>query len=100
MLAATFSFWTLKGLEVMNIFTDGGREMAQYPLDIYKKEVTRFFTFVIPFGMFNYLPLRYLLNKPDSQPLDALVPLFAILFLFPCIGLWRFGIRHYQSAGS
>ena len=27
--------WTIQGIEVANIFTDG-REMSQYPLDIYK----------------------------------------------------------------
>jgi ABC-2 type transport system permease protein len=39
MLAATMCFWTVQGLEVANIFTDGGREMAQYPLNIYQKWV-------------------------------------------------------------
>jgi len=100
MLAATLCFWTLQGLEVVNIFTDGGREMAQYPLDIYKKEITRFFTFVIPFGMVNYLPLRYLLDRPGSMAWHALLPLCATLFLVPCVLLWRFGVRRYQSAGS
>ena len=42
-LAATLCFWTIQGLEVANIFTDGGREMAQYPLIIYQKWVTVFF---------------------------------------------------------
>ena len=100
MMAATLCFWTLQGLEVMNIFTDGGREMAQYPLDIYKKEITRFFTFVIPFGTVNYLPLRFLLDRPGSAPWQAFVPLLALLFLVPCVLLWKKGVRRYQSAGS
>lgn len=33
---ASFCFFTIEGLEFMNIFTDGGREIAAYPLDIYK----------------------------------------------------------------
>lgn len=41
-LAATFCFWTIQAIEVANVFTDGGREMAQYPLNIYEKWVTRF----------------------------------------------------------
>lgn len=100
MLSATFCFWTLQGLEVLNIFTDGGREMSQYPLDIYKKEITRFFTFVIPFGTVNYLPLSYLLDRPGSSPWHALAPLLSLLFLLPCCLLWRRGVRHYQSSGS
>jgi ABC-2 type transport system permease protein len=100
MMAATLCFWTLQGLEVVNIFTDGGREMAQYPLDIYKKEITRFFTFVIPFGTVNYLPLQYLLDRPGSSSWHAFVPLLALLFLIPCGLLWRYGVSRYQSAGS
>lgn len=100
MLAATLCFWTLQGLEVANIFTDGGREMAQYPLDIYRTEVMRFFTYVIPFGAVNYLPLRYLLGHNGSAPWQAFIPLASLVFLIPCILAWRAGVRHYQSAGS
>jgi ABC-2 type transport system permease protein len=100
MLGATFCFWTIQGLEVINILTDGGREMAQYPLDIYAREFTRFFTFVIPFGVVNYLPLNYILDKPGSTVWQGLLPLTAFLFLIPCLAFWRLGMRHYQSAGS
>jgi ABC-2 type transport system permease protein len=31
-LGAAVCFYTLEGLEVINIFTDGGREPASYPL--------------------------------------------------------------------
>lgn len=100
MLAATLCFWTIQGIEVVNIFTDGGREMSQYPLNIYPKAIMRFFTFVIPFGTVNYLPLRWLLGRPDSQTWHAFTPLLGLLFLIPCVLLWRYGVRKYQSAGS
>jgi len=101
-LIATMCFWTVQGLEVGNILTDGGREMAQYPLDIYRKWVTRFFTFVIPFGCVNYLPLRYILGKTDDgyDALYMLAPLAGILFLLPCLLVWSFGVRKYRSTGS
>lgn len=100
-LAATFCFWTIQGIEVANIFTDGGREMSQYPLNIYKKWITRFFTFVIPFGCVNYFPLMYILNRvEDNQILYMLSPLYGILFIFPCLFVWRFGVKHYRSTGS
>lgn len=100
-LGATLCFWTIQGLEVTNILTDGGREMAQYPLNIYKKWVTRFFTFIIPFGCVNYLPLMYLLGKNSSkQLLYMLSPLFGMVFIVPCLLLWRIGVKHYRSTGS
>ena len=101
MLAATMCFWTIQGLEVANIFTDGGREMAQYPLNIYKKWVTRFFTFVIPFGVTNYLPLMSILGKVHGHAiLYMFTPLAGVLFIFPCLLVWKIGVRHYRSTGS
>ncbi|XID95494.1 ABC transporter permease [Paenibacillaceae bacterium WGS1546] len=100
-LMATMCFWTVQGLEVGNIFTDGGREMAQYPLDIYQKWVTRFFTYVIPFGCVNYLPLQYILGKTDGNGfLYMLAPLAGCLFIVPCLLVWSFGVRRYRSTGS
>ncbi|WP_026679501.1 ABC transporter permease [Fictibacillus gelatini] len=101
MLAATMCFWTIQGLEVANIFTDGGREMAQYPLSIYPKWVTRFFTFVIPFGSVNYLPLLYILGKSGGNAfLYMLAPIAGIAFIMPCFLIWQIGVRHYRSTGS
>ena len=101
-LAATMCFWTVQGLEAANVLTDGGREMAKYPLTIYEKWVTRLFTYVIPFGCVSYLPLLYILDRAPGGP-DALyvaMPLAGVLFLAPCLLVWRFGVRRYRSTGS
>jgi hypothetical protein len=61
--------WSIQGIEAANIFTYSGREIAQYPLGIYQKWVTRFFTLVIPFGCVNYLPLLFILDKVKGDGL-------------------------------
>lgn len=100
LLGATVCFWTVQGLEIVNIFTDGGREIAQYPLDIYRQPLTRFFTFVIPFAGVNYLPLSFLLSD-SSLPLRALLwPLSSLPFLLLSLAVWRCGLRAYTSTGS
>lgn len=100
-LGAVLCFKTVQGLEVVNIFTDGGRESTQYPLAIYPEAVARFLTFVVPFGCFNYLPLLWLLSKPGGDPWTAvLAPWLGMLFLVPCALAWRWGVRHYLSTGS
>lgn len=98
-LAASVCFWTVEGLEFVNIFTHGGRDLASYPLTIYTKWLRRFFTFIIPFGCFNYLPLMYLTGRADN-PLYGLTPLLGALFIVPCILIWRIGVRHYVSTGN
>ncbi|MCM0647972.1 ABC-2 family transporter protein [Clostridium swellfunianum] len=101
MLGATLCFWTVEGLEVVNIFTDGGREMAQYPLSIYKEWLRKFFTFIIPFGTVNYLPLMFILDKAEGNSLLYMfTPLLGLAFIIPCVLVWNFGVRHYKSTGS
>ena len=101
MLQATAAFWTIEAVEVANIFTYGIKEHASYPLNIFPKWITFIFTFIIPFGTINYLPLQYLLGKIDGIGwLYAFIPLLGSLFIIPCIFAWRFGVRKYSSAGS
>lgn len=101
MLGAALCFWTIEGLEIVNILTDGGREISQYPLIIYKEWIKKFFTFVIPFGTVNYLPLMSILDKVQGEKIIYMVtPLFGMLFIIPCILIWRLGVRHYKSTGS
>lgn len=101
MLGATLCFWTTEGLEVVNIFTDGGREISQYPLNIYKDWVKKFFTFIIPFGTVNYLPLMFILDKVEGNEfLYMSTPLLGMLFIIPSILIWNFGVKHYKSTGS
>lgn len=99
MISAVICFFTIESLEVINIFTDGGRELAQYPLDIYKTSVLRFFTFVIPLAFVNYYPLLYIIRRSHNI-LYMLSPLIACLFVIPSYILWRFGVRHYTGTGS
>ena len=101
MIYAAICFFTIEGLEFMNIFTDGGREIAQYPLSIYKKWILKFFTFVVPLAFVNYYPFLYLINRVSKNTwLYMISPICAILFIIPSYILWRIGVRHYKSTGS
>ena len=96
---AAFSFFTIEGLEFMNIFTDGGREFGRYPFSIYGQGVLKFLTFVIPLALFQYYPLLYLLGmKRDA--LHMFSPLLSLLFLIPGYAFFRVGLRKYKSTGS
>lgn len=96
---ASFCFFTLEGLEFMNVFTDGGREYGKYPIDVYGKRMMQFATIVIPYTLIQYYPLQYLLGRTDSV-IFVFLPLIAILFLVPCLLFWRYGVSRYKSSGS
>jgi len=98
-LYAGISFFTLEGLEFMNIFTDGSREFGKYPISVYGDGVLKFCTYVIPIALFQYYPLLYIIGSSDKLWLIFL-PLLGFPFMLPCYAFFRFGLRKYQSTGS
>lgn len=98
LLFASICFYTLEGLEIFNVLTDGAREYGKYPVSIYGKRVLQFCTFVIPYAWIQYYPLTYLLGRGVWW--YSLLPLAACLFLVPCYAFWKCGVRHYTSNGS
>lgn len=99
MIYAGISFFTIEGLEFMNIFTDGSREFGKYPLSIYGEGILKFYTYVIPVALVQYYPFLYLVGRSANTSLMFL-PLIGLLFTVPCYGFFRFGLRKYQSTGS
>ncbi|MBE5766674.1 MAG: hypothetical protein E7335_05890 [Clostridiales bacterium] len=98
-LYAGISFFTLEGLEFMNIFTDGGREFGKYPVSVYGEGVLKFLTYIIPIALFQYYPFLYLIGRSENI-LFMFLPLLGIIFFLPCYAFFRYGLRKYQSSGS
>ncbi|MCH5264258.1 MAG: ABC-2 family transporter protein [Lachnospiraceae bacterium] len=99
LIYAALCFFTLEGLEFMNVFTDGGREFGRYPIGIYGKRMLQFCTFIIPYALVQYYPFLYLIGRTENTGY-VFLPLAAVLFLIPGYLLWRLGVRHYKSTGS
>ena len=98
LLAASFCFFTIQGLEVRNLFTDGGKHMAQYPIGVFNKGFMLFFTFIIPYAFVNYYPLLYVLGKSNNI-FYMLSPLIVFIYLIPCFIIFNKGSKRYQSVG-
>lgn len=98
LINAALCFFTLEGLEVMNIFTDGPREYGKYPFGIYGKGVLWILTLLVPLALVQHWPLQYLLDQGPFW--YGFLPLVSLLFLIPCAAVWRLGVRHYRSTGS
>lgn len=96
---AALCFFTTEGLEILNIFTDGGKEFGAYPLSVYGPVILRFYTFVVPLAMCQYYPLLWLTGR-STDPWFAVAPICGFLFWIPAYLLWRIGVRHYVSTGS
>ena len=96
---AAFSFFTVQGLEFMNILTDGSREHGRLPFSVYGDGILKFLTYVVPLALVQYYPLLYLTGR-EERLWFGLLPILSLLFLLPCYVFFRFGMRRYKSTGS
>lgn len=96
---AALCFFTIEGLEFINIFTDGGKEFGKYPMKVYGGTILKVFTILVPLACVQYYPLLYVLGRSSNIVL-ALSPLYTIVFLIFSIILWKYGVRNYKSTGS
>ena len=103
-LQATMAFWTVESLEMFNAITYGGVQASQYPLAIYRSWFRRFLIFVVPLATVSYFPSLAIIERADPLGSTLLVqylsPLVGVAFLFVCLRVWNFGVRHYLSTGS
>ena len=98
-LMACFCFYTIEGLEFTNVFTDGSREFGQYPMDLFKKEVLIFFTYLVPIACVNYYPLKFILGYSKST-LYLISPLFSLILLLVSVVSFNKCLKKYTSTGS
>lgn len=99
LLYATLCFFTLEGLEFVNVLTHGLTDLGKYPMGVYGKAMLTFFTVVLPFACAQYYPLLFVIGR-DVRAVTALAPAACFVFLIPCVALWYFGLSRYQSTGS
>ena len=101
LIGAGISVFSVENLEFINIFTNGAKEVAYYPINIYSKWLSRLFTFIVPVACFNYLPISFLMGYGSlPQIVYALSPLMGIVFVVPCLIFFNWALKHYQSTGT
>lgn len=101
LIGAGISVFSVENLEFINIFTNGAKEIAYYPINIYNKWLARVFTFIIPIACFNYLPISYLMGYGNlPKVVYALSPLGGFIFVVPCLLFFKWALKRYQSTGT
>lgn len=103
LIEATFCFFSVKSIEMVNVLTYGGRSTCQYPIDIYPKPLRILFMVAAPFALTVHLPAAFILDKPlygAGAGLCFLSPLAGFVFFAVMIAVFYRGLRHYRSTGS
>ena len=99
-LTSGVSFFTIKGLDWIYLFTNAGYQVTRCPMEYMPRALRTIFTFFVPVLVISYYPASALCGwgEPLWKGLLALpagAGFMAIALIF-----WRIGIRHYQSTGS
>jgi ABC-2 type transport system permease protein len=99
---ATLSFWTIESLEILNVFTYGGVQAAQYPMSIYANWIRNIFTYIIPFAAVTYYPALVIMQPEHvgHHLIYVASPALGIAFLLVALAFFSVGVRRYVSAGG
>ncbi len=99
-LTSGISFFSVKGLDWIYIFTNAGYSVTRCPVEMMPGLLRNAFTFLVPILVVSYYPASAL--RGWGEPLwKGLMALPAgLIFLSISVLVWRFGMRHYASAGS
>ena len=103
LLEAAFCFFSVQSVELINMLTYGGRQVCQYPADIYPAPLQLLFTWVAPIVLCLHYPVSWLVGKPmaDFSPfLLWLCPVAGPAFFALMTLAWRAGVRRYRGTGS
>ena len=98
-IGAFFVFFTVEGLEFINVFTNGTKQVNEYPISLYHKVIGIIFTFIIPIALCNYYPIEYLVNKSNNL-VYFLMPFSSLILLAISVFIFNLGLKHYSSTGS
>lgn len=83
----------------MNLFY-GFSQFARYPLEIFNRFIRVILTFIIPFSVVIYMPIRALLFNENLLLVSGYVILVSLAMLGLYLFVWHRGLRKYESAGS
>ncbi len=75
-------------------------QATQYPLSIYPGWIQYFLLFILPYGVFHYVPVGVLFGKGLEPWFILAAPLAVLLFLLEARLVWQWGINQYESTGS
>lgn len=104
MISSCLSFWTIRTINLRNLIFFNSRRFAGYPISFYPGIIQKMLIFVIPFAFVSYFPAQYFLRKPDISMFwngyMYLTPVVGIAMFAVVYSFWRFGLKHYSSAGN
>jgi len=94
------SFFAIKGLDWIYIFTNASHQVTRIPVEYMPQLLKNAFTFFMPMLVISYYPASVICGwgEPTWKGLLALPA--GLVFLGFTLMIWRFGVKRYRSTGS
>jgi ABC-2 type transport system permease protein len=77
---------------------------GSYPMRVFGAGTAWIMTWIIPVAFVAYIPASVLLDRTNGLHVASFVaygaPVIGFLWFLAAYQVWRFQVRHYQSAGS
>ena len=100
LMTSGISFFTIRGLDWIYIFTNASYQVTRCPMDYMPRILRNLFTFFMPMLVVSYYPASAVCGWGESYWKGLLALPAGLAFLAFSILVWRFGVRHYKSTGS
>ena len=99
LIFGSMSFWTKRSIEVMTTIYDFSN-FAKYPIEIFSGAIRFTLTYLLPFSVVIFFPIRALLFGGNLYLQTFYVMLASIGMLMLSLFIWNQGLKRYESAGS
>lgn len=93
------SFWLRMPIPMFAMALWQVGELARYPLGIYGLAMRILLGAAVPFAFAGFIPAAWMLDRGGYAWLGVLAPVVAVVAWLAAVGLFRIGLRRYESAG-
>lgn len=99
LIFGSLSFWTKRSIEVMTLIYEFSN-FAKYPIDIFNRFIRILLTYILPFSVVIFLPIKALLFNENLWLVTLYVGLASSVMVLISLFVWNKGLARYESAGS
>lgn len=99
LIFGSLSFWTKRSIEVMTLVY-GFSNFAKYPIDIFNRFIRILLTYILPFSVVIFLPIKALLFNENIWLVTLYVAISSTAMIILSLFIWKKGLSRYESAGS
>lgn len=99
-MTSGIAFFTIKGIQWINIFTNVSYHATRCPVPHMPKLLKNALTFFMPVLLISYYPASVVCGWGEPLYMGLLALPVSLVFLWISRRIWNFGVRHYKSTGS